>query len=168
MLKNIYIGSKLGMKNSINQKWEMIYKSMNEFDIEYHKLASFYNLSDSSFWILYALNENKEGCTQKELYTDWCVNKQTINSSIKYLQNKGYITLQHYVDNKKLKKVCLTKQGKAIIDNTIANVNEIEKRALKKINEEKMDIVIKFLKEQANYFKDEVSGFLEKEKNKNK
>lgn len=105
---------------------------MNEFDIEYHKLASFYNLSDSSFWILYALNENKEGCTQKELYTDWCVNKQTINSSIKYLQNKGYITLEHYGDNKKLKRICLTNSGKNLVKDTMGEVNKIEEKAFKK------------------------------------
>lgn len=155
------------MKDSINQKWEIICKNMNEFDIEYHKLASFYNLSDSSFWILYALNENKEGCTQKELYTDWCVNKQTINSSIKYLQNKGYITLEHYGDNKKLKKVCLTNAGKNLVSNTIGKVVKVEEKAFKKINEKEMDMVIKFLKEQANSFKEEVNEFIKKEKNKN-
>lgn len=155
------------MKSSINQKWEMICKSMNEYDTEYHKLASHYNLSDSSFWILYYLYENKEGCTQKELYTDWYINKQTINSSIKYLQNKGYIILEYYGDNKKIKKICLTNKGKELTKETIEKVKEMEEKVFKKINEKQMDIVIEFLREQAKSFKEEVDKVIQKEDKKN-
>jgi len=80
------------------------YDPDNEFDEEYHKLASYYKLSDSSFWILYELYQNKNGCTQKELYTDWYLNKQTINSSVKYLINKKYIMVE-YLDNNKKSKI---------------------------------------------------------------
>lgn len=144
------------MKQNINQKWEMICKYMNEFEIEYHKLASYYKLSDSSFWILYELYENKEGCTQKELYTEWCLNKQTINSSVKYLTKEGYIELENLDNSKKFKKLKLTEEGRKLAKNTIGKVMKLEEKAFENIDENEIDRVINFFKKQTTAFKNEV------------
>lgn len=144
------------MKQNINQKWEMICKYMNEFEIEYHKLASYYKLSDSSFWILYELYENKEGCTQKELYTEWCLNKQTINSSVKYLTKEGYIALENLDNSKKFKKLKLTEEGRKLAKNTIGKVMKLEEKAFENIDENEIDRVINFFKKQTTAFKNEV------------
>lgn len=148
------------MKCNIDLKWEMICKYMNEFEEVYHKLASYYELSDSSFWILYELYENEEGCTQKELYTDWYLNKQTINSSVKYLTNKGYIILEHLDNSKKSKKIILTPKGKELAKNTIGKVMELEAESFKNIDENEMDIVINFFKKQSMSLKNEVNKFV--------
>lgn len=153
------------MKSSINQKWEMICKSMNEFETEYHKLANYYHLSDSSFWILYELYQNEKGCTQKELYTDWNMNKQTINSSVKYLTSKGYITLEYLDDNKKSKKIRITENGRKMAKQTIGRVIEMEEKAFEGIDEKKMELVIDFFKEQAESFKKEVNKVIQGKEN---
>ena len=153
------------MKQNINQKWEMICKYMNEFEIEYHKLASYYKLSDSSFWILYELYENKEGCTQKELYTEWCLNKQTINSSVKYLTKEGYIALENFDNSKKFKKLKLTEEGMKLAKNTIGKVMKLEEKAFENIDENEMDIVINFFKKQTTAFKNEVKKVINKGEN---
>lgn len=153
------------MKQNINQKWEMICKYMNEFEIEYHKLASYYKLSDSSFWILYELYENKEGCTQKELYTEWCLNKQTINSSVKYLTKEGYIELENLDNSKKFKKLKLTEEGMKLAKNTIGEVMKLEERAFENIDENEMNIVINFFKKQTTTFKNEVKEVINEGEN---
>ncbi len=117
------------MKSNIEQKWVILSKCINEFETEYHKLANYYKLSDSSFWVLYELYNNEDGCTQKELYTDWCLNKQTVNSSVRYLTNEGYIMLEYLDNSKKFKKIKLTKKGKEIAKNTVGKVMELEKKA---------------------------------------
>lgn len=154
------------MKQNINQKWEMICKYMNEFEIEYHKLASYYNLSDSSFWILYELYENKEGCTQKELYTEWCLNKQTINSSVKYLTKEGYIALENLDNSKKFKKLKLTEEGRKLAKNTIGKVMKLEERVFENIDENEIDRVINFFKKQTTAFKNEVRKVINEGENK--
>lgn len=153
------------MKQNINKKWEMICKYMNEFEIEYHKIASYYKLADSSFWILYELYENKEGCTQKELYTDWCLNKQTINSSVKYLTKEGYIALENLDNSKKMKKIKLTEKGKKLAKNTVGKVMQLEEKAFENIDENEMDIVINFFKKQAMSFKNEVKKVINEGEN---
>ena len=153
------------MKEDINQKWEMICKYMNEFEIEYHKLASYYKLADSSFWILYELYENREGCTQKELYTDWCLNKQTINSSVKYLTKEGYIVLENFDNSKKYKKLKLTEAGRKLAKNTIGKVMKLEEKAFENIDENEMNIVINFFKKQITSFKNEVKKVIDEGEN---
>ena len=153
------------MKQNINQKWEMICKYMNEFEIEYHKLASYYKLSDSSFWILYELYENKEGCTQKELYTEWCLNKQTINSSVKYLTKEGYIALENLDNSKKFKKLKLTEEGRKLAKNTIGKVMKLEERVFENIDENEIDRVINFFKKQTTAFKNEVKEVINEGEN---
>ena len=153
------------MKQNINQKWEMICKYMNEFEIEYHKLASYYKLSDSSFWILYELYENKEGCTQKELYTEWCLNKQTINSSVKYLTKEGYIALENLDNSKKFKKLKLTEEGMKLAKNTIGKVMKLDERVFENIDENEIDRVINFFKKQTTAFKNEVKKVINEGEN---
>lgn len=153
------------MKGNIEKKWVILSKCINEFETEYHKLANFYKLSDSSFWILYELYYNAQGCTQKELYTDWCLNKQTVNSSVKYLSNKGYIMLEHLDNSKKSKKLKLTEKGKEIAKRTVGKVMELEANAFKNINENEMDIVINFFKKQTISLKNEANKIIKKEEN---
>ena len=155
------------MEDSINKKWEMICKYMNEFEIEYHKLANYYKLSDSSFWIIYGLYENEDGFTQKELYTDWCLNKQTINSSVKYLINEGYVELEYLENNKKFKKLKLTEKGKKLAKNTVGEVMKLERKAFEDTDENEVNMVINFFEKQTISFKGEVNKILKMEENEN-
>lgn len=151
------------MKQKINEKWEEVCKNMKEFDELYHKIANYYNLSDSSFWILYVLYQNPEGCTQKAFYSDWYFNKQTINSSIKYLENKGYITLKFEENSKKFKRIYITQKGIELSKNTIARVIEIENRVFSEKEEKEMNIVINFFKDRLNIFKNKLEELMKDE-----
>ncbi len=151
------------MNKKINEKWEEICKCMKEFDEVYHKLATYFNLSDSSFWILYDLYTAKDGYTQKELCDNWYVSKQTINSAIKYLLKKEYITLTHEEDNKKNKKIFLSDKGRDIAQKTIEKVLEIENKSFINIDIKEMNIVINFFKKQATILKSETNKLMKGE-----
>lgn len=143
------------MENNINEAWDSICRIMKEVDEIYHKIATYYNLSDSSLWVLYVLYQKIEGCTQKELSTDWYMNKQTINSSIKYLKNKEYIALNYEQNNKKFKIITLTEKGRELADKTVKKVIEIEKRVFENVDEKEMSIVLNFLRNKLRIFKEE-------------
>ena len=145
------------MKNNMKEKWESICKNMQEFDKAYHKIASYYNLSDSSFWILYALYNSKKGYTQKELCEEWFLNKQTINSSIKYLQNKDYITLQYEENNRKFKRIYITNKGLELAEKTVKQVMNMENITFENVEEQEIDIVISFFEKQLLKFNEEIN-----------
>ena len=50
------------------------------------------HLTDSAFLILYCLLELGDGCSQKDICKLYSISKQTINSSVKSLENKGFLT----------------------------------------------------------------------------
>lgn len=144
----------------INEKWSMISKINKEFEDLYHKVALHYNLSDSSFWILYTLYENRQGCTQKQICSEWSFSKQTINSAIKDLIKKQYIVLDHENDNRKSKTVYLTSKGLDVAKNTVKKIIEIENTAFSKVDKKDYDFVINFFKVQLSSLKEEINKIL--------
>lgn len=148
------------MANTVNEKWALMNKLNKEYDNLYHKVATFYNLSDSAFWILYYLYENKQGCTQKEICSDWYFSKQTINSAIKDLEKKGYISLYYENDNRKRKNIVLTSEGLEIANNTVEKIIEAENRAFSKIDQKELDRFINFFQNQLFFLKEEIDKII--------
>lgn len=142
------------MNGIINQKWALYTKINKEFDELYHKLAVHYNLSDSDFWILYSLYENKQPCSQIEICNDWYFNKQTINSAIKKLEKLGYVNKGNSENSK---KISLTPLGLQIAEKSIKEVMKIEDIAFSKINEKELDNIIYLLQKVLSSFSEEVN-----------
>ncbi len=145
------------MKEIINRKLLMITQINKEFDELYHKVAVHYNLSDSCFWVLYALYEAKEPCTQKQICDYWYYNKQTINSAIKHLEKIGYINKGYEENNKMNKKIGLTQLGLEIAEQSVKKVIEMEDKAFISVNEKELDTVIEIMQKPLTIFKEEVN-----------
>lgn len=148
------------MLKEINEKWELISKLNKEFDDIYHKIALHYNLSDSTFWVLYTLYDNKYELTQKEICQDWYYSKQTINSAIKDLEKKEYIVLSYKEGSNKSKIVSLTNKGKKVAKESVGRIMEIENSAFSKIDGKEFDMVIDFFKKNIAVFKEELNNIL--------
>lgn len=148
------------MLKEINEKWELISKLNKEFDDIYHKIALHYNLSDSTFWVLYTLYDNKYELTQKEICQDWYYSKQTINSAIKDLEKKEYIVLSYKEGSNKSKIVSLTNKGKKVAKESVGRIIEIENSAFSKIDGKEFDMVIDFFKKNIAVFKEELNNIL--------
>lgn len=106
---------------------------LKKMDNIYNKLAKSSRISDTAFWIIYTIKNEEEAYKQKDLCNMWFYSKQTINSSLKKLEEQDIIQLISVPGNKKDKKVILTEYGKQIAKELIEPVNEIEKKSLKKI-----------------------------------
>lgn len=145
------------MKDIINRKWAVITQINREFDELYHKIAVYYNLSDSSFWVLYILYEAKRPLSQKEICDYWCYNKQTINSAIKHLEKIGYINKGYEENNKMNKKIGLTPKGLKVAEKSVKKVIEIEDKTFASVNEKDLDKIIELMQKPLTAFKDEIN-----------
>lgn len=119
---------------TIIQEFNQLLKKM---DSVYNKLAKSSELSDTAFWIIYTIKNEKETYKQKDLCDMWSYSKQTINSSLKKLEEQNIIKLVFVPENKKDKKIILTEYGEQIAKELIGPVNEIEKKSLRNIKERK-------------------------------
>lgn len=131
-------------------------KINKEIDDLYHNIASYYGLSDSTFWIIYSLYEKPEGLTQKEICSNWSYSKQTINSAIKKLLDLKYINMENATPSNYGKKICLTSLGLDIANQTIKKVMEAEDGSFSKIKDEDIDKVISVFQESYSLFKNEI------------
>ena len=112
------------------RKFNKIYREM---DALYHRIAGDCGVSDSGFWVLYAICESGENCTQKDICELYAVSKQTIHSAIKKLENAGILYLES--DKGRDKVIRLTEYGKAFMEQKIVPVISLESKMFSKLGE---------------------------------
>lgn len=108
----------------------------------YHNISKKCGLSDSAFWILYCIRENGGSCAQKELYDSWFYSKQTVNSTIKQLEEKGILRLELALGSRKKKVVFLTQEGEMLAEKTVIPLMEAECRALNGFSDEEQKLFL--------------------------
>lgn len=114
------------------KEFDQLQKKMDSI---YNKLAKSSGLSDTAFWIIYTIKNEKETYKQKDLCNMWFYSKQTVNSSLKKLEEQNIIQLISVPENRKDKKVVLTEHGRQFAKELIEPVIEIEKKSLANIKE---------------------------------
>lgn len=114
-------------------RYNSLYKEIDEV---YHMLAKHYGLSDCALWIIYIIRESEEDHTQNKLCELLSLSKQTVNSALKKLEEKGYIRLEHSPGNQKNKLIYLTEPGKQFAAETIDHVIRMEQNAFSQFTPE--------------------------------
>ena len=75
-------------QNRALKEFDSLYKMIDDV---YHEIALSMHLTDSAFIILYCLLELGDGCSQKDICKLYSISKQTVNSSVKSLEDKGFL-----------------------------------------------------------------------------
>lgn len=90
----------------------------------YYEVSLKSGLSDSTFDILYAMASMGNGCQQKDIADYYHMSRTTINSSLKKLEEQGYISMQK--GQGRNKHLYLTEQGKSLVQAKIIPVMKME------------------------------------------
>lgn len=141
------------------KEFDQLQKKMDSI---YNKLAKSSGLSDTAFWIIYTIKNEKETYKQKDLCNMWFYSKQTINSALKKLEEQDIINLISVNENRKDKKVILTERGKQLAKELIEPVIEIEKKSLENI--EKRREFLKLFKKYIETMEEETNEFIKNKK----
>ena len=97
------------------REFNRLYKELDDL---YHNLALRQGLSDSASIILYALYLLGDGCLQRDICDLSYISKQTINSSIRRLEQDGYLYLQP--GRGRDMHICLTPEGRRLVEEKAA------------------------------------------------
>ncbi len=108
----------------------------------YHKLSQFYDISDSESEILYYLVSSEKDVPIQEIIYFTCSPKQTVNSALRNMEKKEWITLRK-IDSKS-KLVCLTEKGKKQAKQSVEKILDIEKEVFLSINQEEVEKYLEF------------------------
>ncbi len=113
-----------------------------ESDKLYYELARNCGLSETAYWILYAIEVSGGSITQREIASNFSYSKQTVNSALKTLEARGLVELDYVEGSRKSKLVSLTPSGRAFSDERIRPAIAAEDRAfLSLAPEERLELL---------------------------
>lgn len=111
----------------------------------YHDASQRAGMSASMFDILYSIMEMGDGCRQKDICQACYIPKQTVHSSIRKMEEDGFLTL---VSGKgREKQICLTEKGKNITEEKIMPIIEAENKVFLQMGEQPSQIFLDLLEE---------------------
>ena len=140
---------------TIEEQLQELKKLYKESDHIFNNLASRLGMTNSMFWILYAISHSEEPLTQNDLCNDYFFPVQTVNSTVTNLLKKELIRLEFIPGTRNKKKIILTDKGKKFVDETINKTDEIEEKAFLMFTEEERDLYISLFKRHIAYLKNE-------------
>lgn len=143
-------------KNEVEKILVQYNSIIKECDGLYREIAKIYGLSDSVFWILYALREEKQEMTQSELCNTIYQPKQTVNSALKKMERDGYLELTARGDRRS-KQICLTQTGIQLAEATVDYVISAEHRALSGLTEKERNTFITLFQKYTDLLRDSIN-----------
>ena len=98
-------------------------------DKVYYELARGCGLSETAYWILYAIEVSGGSATQARIADEFSYSRQTVHSALKALEAKGLVALASAEGDRRAKTVLLTPAGRTFADERIVPAIEAEERA---------------------------------------
>lgn len=138
------------MKYNQGEYLEEFNRLYREMDKIYHELAVGAGMSDSAFFILYGILEMGDGCLQKEIAERYSISKQTVNSSIQNLKEKGYLLLEE--GRGRDKHIYFTEAGQKFVREKVFPVMEMEKEVFAEMSLEESRELLRLMKKYLEIF----------------
>ena len=101
----------------------------------YEQWAKQQGLTANTLFVLYAIYERPEDCTQRVISERLLLPKQTVNTILDGLEKKGLLYREPSETDKRSKLVRLTAEGKAYADDLLGALAEAESAALAEMTE---------------------------------
>ena len=149
------------MNAQLQQQLQVLNRLYKESDHIYSRLASKLGMTDTTFWVLYAIAHSEEPVTQNDLCSDFFFPVQTIHSAINNLRRDGLVELQVIPGTRNRKAILLTERGQSFVANTINKADEIEKNAFLCFNEEEREQYLSLFRRHIDYLKSEEKRVLD-------
>lgn len=124
---------------------------ISEINAAYHEYALKMGLTDSEAMILYTVSTVGDGCLLRDIVKLSGINKQTINSALRKMEQSGYVRLQEY--NGRQKSVHLTEAGKALAERTVAEEIAIENEIYAEWTQAEQDLFVSLMQRYCEAFR---------------
>lgn len=143
------------MNQTSKEQMGLLNQQYKALDSIYHNVAVKFGLSDSIFWIFYALCESGQEYTQNDLCNDWFYPKQTVNSAISKLVTDGYVWLETVPGTRNRKIVRLTDAGKRFSEQNVQVLMEAEQRAFGRLTQQERQTYLALMGKHLSFLREE-------------
>lgn len=136
-----------------NREFDKLYRKSDQL---YHNLARGCGLSDSAYWLLYAIYARGNEASLRDLCEAYCLSKQTLNSTLRTLESKGYVETSFCEGSRKAKRVAFTPAGRAFVAAKIVPASQAERRAFEALAPEEQDEMMRLIDKYVGAVEEEI------------
>lgn len=137
------------------REYNRLYKEIENL---YYEISVKAGVSASAFWIIYTIVELGDGCLQKDIAERYSFSRQTVSSSVRSLEKRGFITLEH--GKGRNMHLILTSAGHAFVRERITPLMEIENRVFENMPVEESREFLRLSRKYNELFRKEVMTLL--------
>ncbi len=123
----------------------------------YEDYARKAGISYNALYILNAIQQT-ENCTQKQICEKTLLPKQTVNNVVTGFFKNGYIELRELPENRRVKTIHLTEEGRQYADTLIPHIHRADRLAMEALTEEQQDTLLSLIHLYAAAFRKEMLG----------
>lgn len=128
--------------NSSRQLLDQYYNFWFSIHALYENWAKTKNLTSNSLMILYMIYQYPEDCTQHFICHRLSLAKQTVNSVLRGLEQKGYIQKATSTQDKRIKLLSFTEAGIAYAEPLLQEMFQLEELALSRLSEQEQEYLL--------------------------
>lgn len=121
------------MNYDVREQLKMINQQIKELVGVYRGIVSHSEISENEFWIWYALIIMEGEYSQQDICNNWSLSKQTVNTIISHMVQKGLVVLEVEPGTRNRKIIRLTEAGHKYGERIVKPVAEAESRALDRL-----------------------------------
>ena len=141
----------------MNKDWSKFNKLNKRRDDIYHMFAKKAGITDTKFWVLYAICEGGGSISQNGFCENWCYSKQTVNAAVASLEKEGIVYLEFAEGSKKQKDLMLTFSGREFCRKNIEPVMEAECRSVALLEEKERQQFLSTKEKLLLFLEEEIS-----------
>lgn len=127
---------------------------LSEINAVYHEIALKQGFSDSIMSILYIIADNDGTCLISDLVKQSGLNKQTINSALRKLEEESILYLE--AAGGRSKRIVLTEKGTSVVHNTVDRVIAVENKIYSSWKPEEWALYLELTERYLNELKEKM------------
>lgn len=140
------------------REYNRLYKEIENL---YYEVSVKTGISTSAFWVMYTIVELGDGCLQKDIAERYSFSRQTISSSVRSLEKKGYIVLKH--GKGRNMHLIITPEGNEFVRKQIVPLMETENKVFERMPIEESRELLRLSRKYNEIFKEQVMELLSPE-----
>lgn len=146
------------MDYTVKGQLEMVMQQMNELTSIYRTAVGQSGISENEFWVWYILILTDGEHSQQDICNTWSFSKQTINTIIRHMVEKGYATLEVVPGTRNRKNILLTEAGRQYGESIIMPIADAEQRTLDRMDYAEFAACIAALGKYIKTLKEEIGN----------
>lgn len=148
-------------RQTIEEQVRQFCDAWQDLNLIYEAYARSINVPYTSLYILSMITQN-ENCTQKTICEKTLLPRQTVNTVITGFYRKKWITLEEMPEDRRIKTIHLTKEGKKFTDQMIPQIQKAELQAMETLSPEQRETLLKGIRTYRDAFETAMSSIPKK------